>query len=281
MKKNLYKLFPLLLLTLLSCSERGSKGKTITIKGSDTMVILGQRWAENYMKTHPDIIIQITGGGSGTGIAALINATTNIAQASRPMNEEEKKIIFEKYKKQVFEIPVALDGITIYVNQHNPINFLTISKLRDIYLGKIKKWSELSPSWDDKQIVVYGRENNSGTYIFFKEHILENRDFADFVQTLPGTAAIVNAVSKDKYSIGYGGIAYAKGIKKLEIKKDEKTKPVKPTFENIVNGSYPISRKLFFYTVGQPQGEIKQFIDWVLSPEGQKICDEVGYCPLQ
>jgi len=271
----------ILCFSFLSCTKKSmqtGRGKTITIKGSDTMVILGQRWAEYYMKLNPDIIVQVTGGGSGTGIAALINAATDICQASRPMTDEEKKLIFKKYNKNVEEIPVALDGIAVYVNEKNPVKTLSLIQLRKIYKGEIDNWYEFG--WDKKEIVVYGRENNSGTYMYFKEHVLEGEDFVNTVQALPGTAAIVNAVSKDKYSIGYGGMAYAKGVKEILIKKDETSIPQKPSIENIVSGKYPLSRKLFFYTVDKPQGVIKKFIDWVLSPDGQKICDEVGYCSI-
>jgi len=129
-------------------------------------------------------------------------------------------------------------------------------------------------------IVAYGRENNSGTYMYFKEHVLANVDFAADVQTLPGTAAVINAVSKDKRSIGYGGIGYVKGVRALKVKKDEASPGVEPSLDNVVNGSYPISRYLYFYTVGQPEGAVKHFIDWTRAPQGQKVCGDVGYYPL-
>jgi len=133
---------------------------------------------------------------------------------------------------------------------------------------------------DSDQIVCYGRENNSGTYMYFKEHVLGSEDFAADVQTLPGTAAVVNAVSKDKASIGYGGIGYAKGVRALKVKKDAASPGIEPSIDNVVNGSYPISRYLFFYTVGEPEGAIKHFIAWARGPVGQKICEEVNYYPL-
>ena len=256
-----------------------SKLRTITIKGSDTMVILGQRWAEEYMKRNPRVIIQVTGGGSGTGIAALINGGTDICQSSRPMKEDEKKILFTRRKKEVKEIPVAIDAISIYVHKDNPVKILTLQTIKEIFTGKIVNWKTFG--WEDRKIVVYSRENNSGTYLYFKEHILDNEDFASDVQTLPGTAAVVNAVSKDLYSIGYGGIAYGKGIKFLKIKKDEKSPALEPTQENVYKRTYPISRELYFYIAGEPEDEIKNFIDWVLSSEGQKICEAVGYFPLR
>lgn len=265
---------------LSACGSGGRSSKnTITIKGSDTMVILGQRWAETYMKENKDAIVQVTGGGSGTGIAALINKSTNICAASRPMKEEERKQAEEKQGKKVTEIPVALDGIAMYVHGKNPLKEITLAQVKDIYTGKITSWKTLG--WENKKIVVYSRENNSGTYVYFKEHVLDEEDFAGDVLTLPGTAAVINAVSKDKYSIGYGGIAYAKGVKVVGVKKDVKDKAVSPSLKTVRENTYPISRSLYFYVMGEPDGALKSFIDWVLSDEGQKICEEVGYYPLR
>ena len=264
------------------CAENpgsGSKSKTVTIKGSDTMVILGQRWAETYMQKIPGATVQVTGGGSGTGIAALINGGTDICQSSRPMKDKEKEQVRTRHNKEVKETPVALDGVAIYVHQSCPIKSLTKAQLKGIYTGKITNWRELG--WQDAQIVVYSRENNSGTYVFFKEHVLDNEDFAKDVQTLPGTAAVVNATSKDLRSIGYGGIAYGSGIRIIPVAPDEGGEPVAASLENVQSNRYPLSRPLFFYTVGEPAGELKAFIDWVLTEEGQKICDQVGFYPLK
>lgn len=271
----------LLALVLAGCG--GGKGtsraaRSITIKGSDTMVILGQRWAETYMKEHPDKRVQVTGGGSGTGIAALINGGTDICEASRPMKDKEKEMVRKRHGKEVSEIPVALDGIAIYVPESSSVQTISKSQLKSIYTGSITNWRDVGGP--DQRIVAYSRENNSGTYVFFKEHVLDNEDFARDIQTLPGTAAVVNAVSKDKASLGYGGIAYASGIRALPVKKDDTSEPVKPSLESVEAGTYPLSRNLYFYTVGPPEGETKAFIDWVLSPEGQKICEAVGYYPL-
>jgi phosphate transport system substrate-binding protein len=257
----------------------GSKSKTVTIKGSDTMVILGQRWAETYMQKIPGVTVQVTGGGSGTGIAALINGGTDICQSSRPMKDKEKEQVRTRHNKDVKETPVALDGVAIYVHQSCPLKSLTKAQLKGIYTGKITNWRELG--WQDAQIVVYSRENNSGTYVFFKEHVLDNEDFAKDVQTLPGTAAVVNATSKDLRSIGYGGIAYGSGIRIIPVAPDEGGDPVAASLENVRSNRYPLSRPLFFYTVGEPAGEVKAFIDWVLNEEGQKICDQVGFYPLK
>jgi phosphate transport system substrate-binding protein len=259
--------------------ETGTGSRTVTIKGSDTMVILGQRWAEIYMGQHPGMRIQVTGGGSGTGIAALINGGTDICEASRSMKDKEREQVKARQGKDVKEIPVALDGIGIYVNQSNEIPFLTQANLKAIYTGKLSNWTEVGGKGG--KIVAYSRENNSGTYLFFKEHVLNNEDYAKEIQTLPGTAAIVNAVSKDPASIGYGGIAYASGIRAIPIKKDDSSQAIPPSLQTVRSNEYPLSRNLFFYTVGEPTGEIKTFIDWVLGPEGQKICEAVGYYPLR
>jgi len=268
-------------LVLAGCGGgKGTSGavRSITIKGSDTMVILGQRWAETYMKENPDKRVQVTGGGSGTGIAALINGGTDICEASRPMKDKEKDMVRKRHGKDVSEIPVALDGIAIYVPESSPIQTITLAQLKSIYTGTINNWRDVGGK--DQRIVVYSRENNSGTYVFFKEHVLNNEDFARDVQTLPGTAAVVNAVSKDPASVGYGGIAYASGIRALAVKSDDASEAIRPTMETVEAGKYPLSRNLYFYTVGPPAGEVKAFIDWVLSPEGQKICEAVGYYPL-
>jgi phosphate transport system substrate-binding protein len=279
MKQALWILILVLTLGIWGCGGgSGTAVKAITIKGSDTMVILGQRWAETYMKEHPEQRIQVTGGGSGTGIAALINGGTDICEASRPMKDKEKEMVRSRHGKDVTEIPVALDGIAIYVPESSPIQSLTKAQLKGIYTGVITNWKDVGGK--DQRIVAYSRENNSGTYVFFKEHVLGNEDFGRNIQTLPGTAAVVNAVSKDPASLGYGGIAYASGIRAVGVKKDDSSPGIIPTMETVDKGEYPLSRQLFFYTTGAPAGEVKAFIDWVLGPEGQKICQAVGYYPL-
>ncbi len=275
-------LFGILPVTIAACAKGpgGDSGtRTVTVKGSDTMVILGQRWAETYMSEHPGVSIQVTGGGSGTGIAALINGGTDVCEASRPMKDVEREQVKTRQGKDVKEIPVALDGVAIYVHQSNAIPFITSAQLKGIYTGKITNWREVGG--DDRKIVAYSRENNSGTYVFFKEHVLANEDYAREIQTLPGTAAIVNAVSKDVASIGYGGIAYASGIRAVPVKKDADSEAVPPSLETVQNGRYPLSRNLYFYSAGEPLGEARSFVEWVLSPEGQKICEAVGYYPLR
>jgi phosphate transport system substrate-binding protein len=194
------------------------------------------------------------------------------------MKDKEKEMVRQRQQKDVSEIPVALDGVAIYVPETSPIQSLTIAQLKAIYTGTVANWREVGGK--DQRIVAYSRENNSGTYVFVKEHVLNNADFGREIQTLPGTAAVVNAVSKDPASLGYGGIAYAKGIRAIAIKKDESSQAIVPSMETVDNGTYPLSRQLFFYTAGAPEGETKAFIDWVLSLEGQKICEAVGFYPL-
>jgi len=252
--------------------------RNITVKGSDTLVILGQRWAEEYMKKNPGISIQVTGGGSGTGIAALINGTTDVAESSRPMKPKEMAEVKAKQGKDTLELPVAVDGLAVYVHESNPVNELTLAQIKAIYTGAVKNWKEVGGN--DERIILYSRENNSGTYVYFKEHVLENADYFPTAQTLPGTAAVINATAKDRRGIGYGGIAYGKGIKHLRVKKDANSPAVEPSMENVLSAQYPVSRHLYWYLTGQPAGDLRAFAEWVVSKEGQKVVENVGYYPL-
>ncbi|MCU0609665.1 MAG: phosphate ABC transporter substrate-binding protein [Chitinispirillaceae bacterium] len=253
--------------------------KAITIKGSDTMVILAQRWAEKYMAKNPGVSLQVTGGGSGTGISALINGTTDICNASRAMKKSEREKLKQRYNTLGVEIPVAQDGITLYVHESNPVDELSLDQIRAIYLSEIKNWKEVGGA--DGKIILYGRENSSGTYVYFRDHVLNGADYSSLMQTLPGTAAVVNAVSKDRLSIGYGGAAYAKGIKKVNVRKDASSPAYEANVESMKAGNYPIARYLYMYTRSKPAGDMKLFIDWVLSAEGQAIISEVGYFPVK
>jgi phosphate transport system substrate-binding protein len=250
----------------------------IILKGSDTMVILAQRWAEEFMKKTPSVSIQVTGGGSGTGFAALINGTTDLCNASRPIKASETEKIRKKFNRDPVEIKTAVDGIAVYVNETNPVKELTLAQLKAIFTGTLTNWKDVGGA--DAKIIMYGRDNSSGTYEFFREHVLQGSDYAAAVQGMPGTAALVQAVAADKMGIGYGGTAYGKGIRFVMVKKDDTTAGVTPTTEAIKNGTYPISRFLYFYMTRKPAGDIRKFIDWVLSPEGQKIVESVGYFPL-
>nr|WP_224248306.1 phosphate ABC transporter substrate-binding protein [Hyalangium gracile] len=260
-----------------SASAGPGDGKAVTVKGSDTMVILVQRWAEEYMKKNPGTTVQVTGGGSGTGIAALVNGTTDIATASRAIKEAESQQVQSRFKAPPRELAVAKDGVTFYVNEANPLTSLTEEQLKGIYLGDITNWKDVGGA--DTPIVVYSRENSSGTYVFVKERVLGDADYTERALTLPGTAAVVNAVSKEKNGIGYGGSAYAKGIRELKVRVG--TEEIAPSQENIQSGKYPLARNLFFYVRGEPGSAVQQFIDYALSPEGQQIVTQVGYFPVK
>ncbi|ABS24633.1 phosphate ABC transporter substrate-binding protein [Anaeromyxobacter sp. Fw109-5] len=266
------------LIALVAAIAPALASAAVTVKGSDTMVILAQRWAESYMKQNAGKRVQVTGGGSGVGIAALINGTTDIANASRDMKSAEKAKVRERYNVLPTEIAVAKDGVAVYVNAGNPVEQLTIEQLEKIYAGDVTNWKDVGGS--DAPIVLYSRENSSGTYVFFKENVLKGADFASSAQTLPGTAAVVNAVSKEKNGIGYGGAAYAKGVKEVKVVGAD-GKGYAPDADSVATGKYPLARPLFMYTRAKPAGEVKAFIDYCLSPEGQKIVTQVGYFPVK
>lgn len=263
--------------TTTSASGRRDKS-TLSVKGSDTMVILGQRWAEGFMKENPGVTVQVTGGGSGTGIAALVNGTTDVCQASRPMKDAEKADLKAKRGVDAVETKVALDALAVYVNAQNPLETISIPDLARLYRGEVKSWKEVGGP--DQNVVLYGRENNSGTYGYFKEHVLADKDFAASVQTLAGTSAVVSAVKGDARGVGYGGIAYLEGVRALKIAKDAAAPAVAPSLATAQDGSYPLARFLFFYTPGAPTGNAQRFVDWVKSPAGQRVIDDVGYYPL-
>ena len=257
----------------------GQKHEVLTVKGSDTMVLLAQRWAEVYMSKHPELTIQVTGGGSGTGISALINGTTDICNASRPIKPSEKQKLKQRFNSLGVEIKAARDGLSLYVNELNPVKELTLDQVRRIYLGEIANWKEVGG--DDGRIILYSRENNSGTYVYFKDNILGGKDYAPNTQSLPGTAAVVNAVSKDKKGVGYGGAAYGKGIREVALKADASSQAFAPTAENVRSGKYPLTRFLFMYVRSRPAGAMKAYVDWILGDEGQSIVSSVGYFPLR
>src|SRR5688572_9153671 len=262
--------FFVLAVALIGCTRGGGEqasqttttsSSSVSIKGSDTMVILGQRWAEHFMKENPGVTVQVTGGGSGTGIAALVNGTTDICQSSRAMKDMEKADVKAKRGKEAVEKKVALDALAVYVNAKSPLTEISMPQLARIYRGEVTNWKDVGGP--DKKIVLYGRENNSGTYAYFKEHVLENKDFTSQVQTLAGTSAVASAIKGDELGIGYGGIAYNEGVRTLKVKKDEKSPSVAPSLATAQDGSYPLSRFLLFYTAGEPTGNAKKLSDWV------------------
>lgn len=251
----------------------------ITVKGSDTMVILGQKWAETYMKSHAGTTVQVTGGGSGTGIAALLNGTTDICDASRPMKPAETGDFVKKFKTRPHEYKMCLDALSVYVNSSNPITQLSFPQLEGIFTGKITNWKDVGGP--DAPISLYGRENSSGTYEFFKEHVLNKKDFAAATKTMPGTAAVIQGVAKDAASIGYGGIAYGEGVKHLKVSKIDGGAAIEPNEETVLNNTYPISRYLFNYvSPAKDNGEVADYITWCVSDEGQAVVKDVGYFPL-
>lgn len=256
-----------------------SPRETITIKGSDTMVILGQRWAEAYMKRNPGVIIQVTAGGSGTGISALITGTTDICFASRPLNAAEQERLESRFGTGGVAVRCAIDGLSIYVHPSNPLGALTFAQIKGIYTGRISDWDEVGGP--RRPIRRYGRESNSGTYVYLKEEVLGGEPYADNVLRLPGTAAVVNAVAGDSGGIGYGGAAYSKGIKEIAVRRDAQWPAYEPTLTNVRQGLYPIGRFLYLYLRAEPEGVMKDLIDWILSDEGQAIVRGVGYFPLR
>jgi phosphate transport system substrate-binding protein len=278
----------LLALALVACGGREHQqthtgagaaprsNKPLTIKGSDTMVILGQRLAEEYMKANQGEVVQVNGGGSGTGIAALLNRTADLAQSSRPMKGDEKTKATAQYGADVVEQAIALDALAVFVHATNPVKSLTIAQVRDVFQGKVTNWSQVGGA--DAQIILYGRENSSGTYDYFREHVLNKEDFAPRVQTLQGTAAVINAVGNDRNGIGYGGIAYARDVRPLAIAAG--AAPVAPSEATVADGTYPLSRKLFFYFPSNAPDRVKKFAQWSLTPEAQALVTRVGYFPL-
>ncbi len=253
----------------------------ITVKGSDTLLILAQKWAEVYMGSHSNVNISVSGGGSGIGFAALQNQTTDLCDASRKIKPAEQMkcaAVFEGGKRPT-EYKVALDGLSVYVNPENPLKELSVAQVGDIFTGKIKNWKEIGGA--DAPITVYSRENSSGTYEFFKANVLLGKDFAASAQTMPGTAAIVQAVLKDKNGIGYGGAAYGGSSKLLAIKKTDTSPAIAPNEETVMNGTYPIWRHLFVYVdPAKDKGEIAEYLTWIRSDDGQKYVKDVGYYPL-
>jgi phosphate transport system substrate-binding protein len=267
------------LASVIAITSFQSARADITVKGSDTMVILAQKWAETYMQAKPETKIQVGGGGTGVGFAALQNRQTDLCNASRKIKSAEIDKCIVAFNKRPKEYKVALDGLSVYVAAENPVKELSLEQLDLIFTGKIKNWKEVGGN--DAPITVYSRENSSGTYEFFKEHVLKGKDFAAKAQTMPGTAAVLQAVAKDKNGIGYGGAAYGAGAKHLAIKKDDASASVEPTEENVVSGAYPIWRHLFIYVnPALDKGDIAAYLSWIRSDAGQKVVKEVGYFPL-
>jgi phosphate transport system substrate-binding protein len=285
MNKN-YLVFVLFMcLALAMAAGCGGRKRAVQIKGSDTMVNLAQAWTEEFMKENPDISIAVTGGGSGTGIAALINKSTDITQSSREMEKKE----IEQAEKNGIEpktIHVANDGITVVVHPSNPVSKLSIRQLSDIFSGKITNWREIGGP--DKKMVILSRDRNSGTHIFFLEHVVKlglkksKSEFAPGVLMMPSSQAIVEEVTANPSAIGYIGLGYLSSKEKaLAIAGYGGSIYVKPSIQTVLSGQYPIARSLYFYTNGEPIGNIKAFIDFVLSSKGQQIVKKMDFVPIK
>ena len=274
----------LVLVSFLNPVFAASGKNSLQVKGSDTMVNLGQAWAEKYIQENATEFIAVTGGGSGTGLSSLISGTCDIAMSSR--NIKEKEITLAKQKGiNPFEIKVALDGLAVVVNPKNPVSKLTIGQLAQIFTGKITNWKELGGT--DAKIVILSREVNSGTHVYFKEHVLRKGDpngkeeFAPAALLLSSSQAIADEVAGNPAAIGYYGMGYISNKQKpIMVAKDEKSVYESPTIENVVNGKYPISRPLLLYTNGQPQGLVKKFVDFCLSKEGQEVVLKTDFVPI-
>ncbi|MDD4516531.1 phosphate ABC transporter substrate-binding protein [Massilibacteroides sp.] len=249
------------------------------IKGSDTCLPLTQKEAEKFMAKNKTAKITVTGGGSGVGLSALKEGTTEIAMSSRKMKFTEK-IKFQEEKKEIKEVVIGYDALAVVVHPSNKINNLTREQLEGIFTGKIKNWKEVGGA--DMKIVAYSRETSSGTYEFFKESVLKNKNYMNGILSMPATGAIIQSVSQTKGAIGYVGLAYLNHeVKALHVSYDGGKTAIEPSIANAMNRSYPIVRPLFYYYETKKETQIKSFIDYVLSAEGQAIVKEVGYIPAK
>lgn len=253
--------------------------------GSDTLVNVALAWAEAYQGIHPDVRISVTGGGSGTGIASLINGTADIANASRAMKAEERAEA-ESNGVQPVEIPVARDAIAVIVHPDNPVESLTLQQISDIYSGKITNWKEVGG--EDRPIVLLSRETNSGTHVYFLEEVIrlgdsENKTlFSPDTLLLPSSEGITAEVRQNPNAIGYDGLGYVTpDVKTVAVAAEPGAPYVKPSIESVNAGQYPIARPLFMYTNGEPEGMIKDYIDWILGTDGQAIVAGLGFVPLK
>lgn len=275
------------LLLPAACSRSKGPGKTmIQDTGSDTMVNLAQAWAEEYARVDPAVSVEVSGGGSGTGIAALSSGTVEIANCSRRFEPGEVEQAKKNTGKDPHEIMVGYDALAVYVAKNNPLNEITLDQLGEIYAegGKITRWLQLGvtmPSGSD-EIIRVSRQSNSGTYFYFREAVLgKGRDFRLGSRDMQGSKDVVELVANTPSAIGYSGMGYATPeVKELRVARKAGDPAYAPNVENTLNHTYPIARPLFMYTLGEPSGEVKKYIDWVLSPAGQKIVAQSGYVPL-
>lgn len=271
------KKITLIIIVLISVNQIFAQ--KLKIKGSDTVLPLTQTEAEEYMKSNKSASIMVTGGGSGVGLAALMNGTTDIAQASRSLKMDEK-LKLKDAGKAYKEVVVAFDALAVIVHPSNKVTQLTREQIEGIYTGKIKNWKEVGGA--DLKIVAYSRETSSGTYEFFKEHVLDKKNFAPSALLMPATGAIVQSVSQTKGAIGYVGLAYLeKNIKALKVSYDKGKTFVAPSVAAAKNNSYPISRPLYYYYLNSVEKTVSPFIKFVLSPAGQQLVLKSGYVPVK
>lgn len=251
----------------------------LKIKGSDTVLPLSQKEAEQFMKTNTGSKITVIGGGSGVGFAAFLDGTTDIAMASRRIKLSEKMKL-QDAGKAFKEVIVAYDALSVIVNPKNKVSQLTKEQLEGIFTGRITNWKDVGG--DDEKIVAYSRESSSGTFEFFKEHVMNNKNYASSILLMPATGAIVQSISQTKGAIGYVGLAYMdKSVKDVKVSYDKGKTFVEATVENAKSKVYPITRPLFYYYLTKDENKVKPFVDYILSAEGQKIVSEVGYVPLK
>lgn len=259
-------------------SENQTEGTTssssITIKGSDTTLPISQKLAEQYMLENSGETLIVTGGGSGVGISSLMSETTDIAQSSRKIKFDELLKI-EDSGKAIEEVIIAYDAMAIVVHPENKINELTRQQLEDIFTGKTQNWKELGG--DDMQIIPYSRETSSGTYEFFKESVLNDKNYVNGIMSMPATGAIVQSVNQTPGAIGYVGLAYLnKDVKAINVSYDGETF-VEPSIENAKNNTYPVVRPLYFYHNKDVNENVNNFIAYTLSPTGQQLIEEIGF----
>ena len=255
-----------------------TNAQKLTVKGSDTVLPVSQKEAETYMKKNTSASITVIGGGSGVGIAAFLDGTTDIAMSSRKMKMTEK-MKMQDAGKAYKEVTIAWDALSVIVNPANKVSKLTREQLEGIFTGKIKNWKEVGG--DDEKIIAYSRESSSGTYEFFKEHVMNNKNYGTAVLNMPATGAIVQSVSQTKGAIGYIGFAYMeKSVKAIHVSYDKGKTYIEPTIANAKSKAYPIVRPLFYYYLTKDEGRVKPVIDYILSNEGQKVVSEVGYITL-
>jgi phosphate transport system substrate-binding protein len=273
-------------LALSGCQDDSAAGANqIRIKGSDTLVGLGQRWCEAYIALHPDVFVSVTGGGSGTGIAALEEGTCDVAQASREIKPAEEKKIAAVLGSNPIEYIVAWDGIAVIVNPYNPVQRVTLEQLSDMYTGKITNWRDLGGA--DAQIVLLARETSSGTYAFFKKTVLQlggkrkDADYTDRAILSTSNVTIHNEVAANPNAVGYVGLAFVDGkVRPLAVGKDAKGPFLQPHPDNILAKTYPIARPLYNYLPRRPSGVLKGYMDFVLGHEGQALVREMGFVPV-